>query len=364
MPHFILTFIGITIIPDLLIYWFFLRQIHSPWMILHWLPLLAMVVLAVPFALTLNQNILRVAFIIFVCLTIPKIIFLLSCWAGRAISLSLAALTLVVLVIAVSWGWRHVVVKRVVLPLSGLPVAFNDYKIVHISDLHLGTYTWSSKTVQEIVARTNALKPDLIVFTGDIINISPDELEPFTQILCQLHARDGVYSILGNHDYCTYLHLPDSARTEEVRRLQDMERAMGWTLLLNENRLITHAGDTLAVVGVENDSNPPFPQRGDLPRATAGIPDNAYSILLSHDPTHWRRKVLSTTDIPVMFAGHTHGTQFRIGTFSPAAFIYKEWGGVYREQGRILSVSTGAGSNVPCRLGAWPEIVETILVQE
>ena len=131
---------------------------------------------------------------------------------------------------------------------------------------------------------------------------------------------------------------------------------MGWQLLLNENRLIVRGNDSIAIIGVENDGKPPFPAMGDLPRATSGT-DRLFKLLLSHDPSHWRRKVLPDTDIQLTLSGHTHAMQFRLGGFSPSAWIYPEWGGLYTENGRGLYVNMGIGSvMIPYRFGAWPEI--------
>ncbi len=308
----------------------------------------------------LNQDLVRVIFVFIMCILMPALIYLIFCWAPRWISVTLASLTAIACIVGVTWGWRHVVIKNVTLNISTLPESFKGYNIVQLSDLHLGTYAWAPNTVREIVDKVNALNPDLIVFTGDIVSFNPDELEPFLDILSELKAKDGVFSIMGNHDYISYRGLSAKEQAKEIKRLQDMERSMGWTLLLNENQLITRGQDTLAIVGVENDGIPPFPELGDLPRATKGV--NGCAILLSHDPTHWRRKVLDQTDIPLTLSGHTHGTQFKIGKFSPASLVYDEWGGLYStEDERYLYVSTGAGSNIPIRLGAWPEIVNITL---
>ena len=176
-------------------------------------------------------------------------------------------------------------------------------------------------------------------------------------ILSQLKAKDGVISIMGNHDYCYY----DKKATPEeldsrIIELQQKQRDMGWDLLLNENRIIVRDGQTLAIVGVENDSKPPHPARGDLAKAMEGVPEDAYVILLSHDPSHWRREVVPTTDIPITLSGHTHAMQFKIGSISPAQLIYDDWGGRFDEDEQMLYVNVGTGSNVPFRFGAWPEI--------
>lgn len=211
--------------------------------------------------------------------------------------------------------------------------------------------------VAEIVDKVNAFHPDAIFFTGDLVNSSPKEVSMFIPILAGMKAKDGVFSILGNHDYCEYRSYtaPDSPE-RNLAELIRTECSMGWTVLLNEHHLLHRDNDSIALIGVENDGEPPFPSRADLRKATRGLDGNIYKILLSHDPSHWRRAVLPDTDIHLTLSGHTHALQLKIGGFSPALWKYPEWGGLYREGARLLHVSTGVGSNVAFRLGAWPEI--------
>ena len=178
------------------------------------------------------------------------------------------------------------------------------------------------------------------------------------QLAGGLRARDGVVSILGNHDYMSYHDWPsEAARQANLAQLVRRQRDMGWRLLLNDNVVVRRGADSIAIVGVENDGLPPFPQRGDLTRAQRGVEQAGFKVLLSHDPTHWRRSVLSTTDIDLTLSGHTHGMQLKIGGFSPASWFYDEWGGFYYDGGRALHVSLGAGEVLmPFRLGAWPEV--------
>ena len=255
-------------------------------------------------------------------------------------------------------GYKKIHSTQVSFSSPSIPAAFDGYRIVQLSDLHLGTIHGQPELARRIVDSVNAQRPDLIAFTGDLVNYNAAELTEFEAILSRLRATDGVVSVMGNHDYMLYYAWPsDQARQANVRQLQDRQRAMGWRLLLNENHVIRRGADSIAVVGVENDGRPPFPSRGDLVKAHAGLGSSCFKVLLSHDPTHWRRRVLPETDIPLMLAGHTHGMQFKIGSFSPAAWFYPEWGGIYREGDRALHVSLGTGEVLlPFRLGAWPEI--------
>ena len=286
-------------------------------------------------------------------------------WSGRAakgVRWAGAAVALVVFLglgYGFTLGFRHLVVKKVEFASPDVPAAFSGYTIVQLSDLHLGTLAGHPAVVDAIVDSVNAQHPDLICFTGDLVNYHADELRQFEPTLRRLRARDGVVSIMGNHDYACYFRFATSADSlADIHRLQNRERAMGWRLLLNENIVVHRAADSIAIVGVENDGRPPFPALADLPRAQKGLKPTCFRILLSHDPTHWRRAVVPTTSIPLTLSGHTHGMQFRIGSFSPAAWFYSEWGGLYTAtSGQKLHVSLGVGEVLlPFRFGAWPEI--------
>ncbi len=255
-------------------------------------------------------------------------------------------------------GYRHIIIKEYTYANNNIPRGFDGYRIVQVSDLHLGTLSGHKEVVRAIVDSINACRADLVVFTGDIVNYHAEEMTPFMPILQNIRAHDGVIAIMGNHDYAQYYKWPSPADSlADIHRLQDNERHMGWDLLLNENRVLRRGTDSLAIVGVENDGRPPFPALADLPRAQKGLQDSCFKILLSHDPTHWRRNVIPETDIPLMLAGHTHGMQFKIGKFSPASWFYKEWGGEYVEGEQTLYISLGTGEvMLPFRLGAWPEI--------
>ena len=238
-----------------------------------------------------------------------------------------------------------------------LPAAFDGYRIAHISDLHLGTYGRDTAFVHRFVGRVNALRPDAVLFTGDLVNVSAAEAEPYVGLLARLSAPDGVTSVLGNHDYCEYGRY---ATRDGALRQRDMvveyEREMGWQLLRDSSVVVRRGADSIALIGVENTGRPPFPARGNLKKAMCGLQEGIFKILLTHDPSHWRSEVLPATDIDLTLSGHTHAVQLRIGGFSPARWVYPEWGGLYVEGGRALHVSVGVGGTVPFRLGAWPEI--------
>lgn len=254
-------------------------------------------------------------------------------------------------------GWRHFQVREVTFSAPDLPPAFDGYRIVQFSDLHVGTFAGHSETVKRIVELINTQEADAVVFTGDLVNHRADELDGVEHLLAAIRAKDGVYSVLGNHDYGMYLRWDsEEAREANMESLKRREAAMGWRMLNNEHVLLRRSGEAIALVGVENDGNPPFPQRGDLTKALRGT-EGLFKILLSHDPTHWRREVLPRSDVRLTLSGHTHAMQFMVGGHTPATWFYPESHGMYTEGDRSLYVNIGLGEvMLPFRFGAWPEI--------
>ncbi len=258
------------------------------------------------------------------------------------------------------WGRFNEKVTTLTLNFDSLPEAFQDYRIVHISDLHLDGWTGHESKMTEIVDKINALNPDAIFITGDLVSLSEKELVPFIPILKSLKAKDGVFSILGNHDYMPYNRSwSQTKRMEHLQKLTDMQRKdLGWHLLANESHIIKKGNDSIAILGSENQSMGVHSvvRRGNLNQAMNGT-DSMFRILLTHDPTHWRGEVLGKTNIPLTLSGHTHGGQVGIpGLFFVSAFIYKEHAGLYQENNQTLYVNTGIGGTMPMRVGAPPEI--------
>ena len=238
-----------------------------------------------------------------------------------------------------------------------VPESFNDYKIVQISDLHLHSFKGRSKTLQKFVDVINEQNADVVVFTGDLVSYGPWELDGLDTILSKIKARDGVYSVLGNHDYSAYSNFPDSVQWKYVEELKSRQRDMGWNLLLNENVNIVRDEDTISLIGVENIStHRAFLSYGNLQNAMRGA-DGEYKILLSHDPTHWELEVKDNPEIDLMLSGHTHAMQFSIFGWSPSSFIFKEVAGLFRHENQYLYVNIGLGETVmKARIGTKPEI--------
>lgn len=248
-------------------------------------------------------------------------------------------------------------VRQVEYRSSRLPKGFDGFRIVQISDLHLGSFTLQPAIIRRMVERVNALDSQLILFTGDIVNRRSSELEPFLPILSQLKASHGVYAVLGNHDYGTYYHWPSpQAERDNLLHLKQMEAQMGWTLLNNEHRFIRSGSDSIALLGVENEGEPPFPQYGNLPCALQGAGEG-FKLLMSHNPTHWRREVLPESDVDLTLSGHTHAMQCILGGRSLSELKYPEWHGFYYEGSRALYVNIGIGYvGFSFRFNAPPEI--------
>ena len=210
--------------------------------------------------------------------------------------------------------------------------------------------------------RTDALRSQACRFgvrnIADLVSGTHEEMDGLTPILQKLSAKDGVFSVMGNHDYAPYIEMDDSLREKEISVLQERVRGeLAWVLLLNQNRVIKRGNDSIAIAGVENQSYSftRHLQYGDLKKALKGV-DGVFTVLLSHDPTHWRAEILPETGVPLTLSGHTHAAQIKIFGFTPASWVFKETDGLYEEDGRYLYVNIGLGGVVPFRLGATPEI--------
>lgn len=254
-------------------------------------------------------------------------------------------------------------IKDITVELPHLPEQFEGYRIVQISDLHVGTYGSNKKYLEKVVEKINSLNPDLIVFTGDIVNRRSSELRPFISTLAKLHASDGVYSILGNHDYGDYSDWKSPQLKEEnLENLKKMQESMGWNLLLDQTVHLTRDSAQIALIGVENIGDPPFKQYGSLERAYPQSRDNKEcKILLTHNPAHWVNKIADNPkeNIDLTLSGHTHAMQLTVGRWSPAKWVYPTWGGLYVDKSKEhkLYVNIGLGSvGMPMRIGATPEI--------
>ena len=256
-------------------------------------------------------------------------------------------------------GFEELEVRQVEYVSSELPLAFDGYRIVQFSDAHVGTFKNSRKwMMKRAVDVMNAQQADAIVFTGDLQNLHPEELEQHIPVLSCLHAHDGVFSILGNHDYSIYVDVDSVTREQYNMKTQQLFRQTGWTLLMNEHRVIRRGADSIVIAGMENwGSKLRMPRRGDVGKTLEGVNDSTFVVMLSHDPTAWREKILPECRAQLTLSGHTHGGQFSLFGWSPVAWSYDEWEGTTYEGERALHVSTGLGGLIPFRLGMPAEIV-------
>lgn len=261
-------------------------------------------------------------------------------------------------------GWKRLELKHITFTSPDLPPYFDGYRLVQITDFHLGSFPPSNDFVQKVVDATNNEEPDMILFTGDLVNNQASEVEPYLDTLRQLHASDGIYSIWGNHDYCEYGNNHSIGALKRNRRmLYGYQESLGWHQLMNEHHVVSHGMASIAIIGVENPGQPPFTNRSNLKKAMKGLNPDMFKILLSHDPHHWRREVVGKK-IQLTLAGHTHAGQLKIGKWTPARMAFKEWGGAYRIGEQMLYVSSGIGGSFSFRLGAWPELTVITLKRD
>ena len=252
---------------------------------------------------------------------------------------------------------------RVPLTFPNLPDAFKGLRIVQISDVHSGSFT-NKEGVQKGIQKIMELKPDLILFTGDLVNNKHDEMLPYMDIFSQLKAPLGVYSIFGNHDYGDYVNWgSQDEKRSNVESLKQIHARMGWRLLWDEHVAIEKDGQQIGLIGIQNWSAlGNFPKYGSLSKAYAGAEKYPFKILMSHDPTHWDAEVRPKfSDIDLTLSGHTHGFQFGVEIpgfrWSPVQYVYNQWGGLYKEGSQVIYVNRGFGFiGYPGRVGILPEI--------
>jgi uncharacterized protein len=275
--------------------------------------------------------------------------------------LTLSTLPMVGASFAIISGMHDYRIRKQTIHLPNLPKSFDGIRIAQLSDIHSGTF-YNPKAVLGGVEMLLGEKPDLVFFTGDLVNDTAGEMKDYTSIFSKIKAPLGVYSVLGNHDYGDYVRWESiESKRQNLKNLIQLQRDMGWRLMLNEHQLIEQSGDKLAIIGIENWGTK-FVKYGKLAQAKVGTQEAAVKLLLSHDPSHWDAEVRPQhPDIDIAFAGHTHGMQLgiEIGNFrwSPVQYVYEQWAGLYQKQHQYLYVNRGFGCLVfPGRLGILPEI--------
>ena len=279
------------------------------------------------------------------------------------LGLGIAAIPFGALLYGMYSGKYNFKVLKYDLEFDDLPDAFDGYRITQISDVHSGSFD-NRKKIEYAIGLINKQQSDVLIFTGDMVNNKAEEMLPWKDLFTTLNAPEGKFSILGNHDYGDYVdwETPE-AKAQNLQDLIDLQKEMGFDLLLNESRYLQKGDDRIAVVGVENWGRGGFKKAGDLKKAVNNIDKNDFKILLSHDPSHWEDVVINDDlHYHLTLSGHTHGMQFGIeipGWFkwSPVKWRYKYWAGIYKELGQYINVNRGFGFlGYPGRVGIWPEI--------
>lgn len=408
----ILFFIILIVLPDVWIDYHFLRTRRSlvVWKrLLWWIPCMLMLIFTCWLAaqdgfIPHNKVWIDIYLWLLGIFVIPKAICALCSFVGwlfnhrrgarSLVTVAIGSLLAVCSAILYAYGslvgFNNLEVRHVELWYSDLPEAFDGYRLVHVSDLHVGTYSGSRrKMLQKTVDSIIAQKPDIICFTGDLQNVVPEEVEEVSGILSQMK---NTYSVLGNHDYADYALFREARNVEHgtsnvdglrvgepyglgirgaqiVERMKEVQRSMlGYDLLDNESRRITRDSSSIYIVGTGNYSKPPRKQGqrsidySDINRAMHGVPNNAFVIMLQHNPQAWDDIILPLSNKhkptpQLTLSGHTHGGQIGIGSIRPTRLTYPEDAGLYQQNGRCLYVTSGVGGLVPMRLGVPPEIV-------
>ena len=306
----------------------------------------------------------------FFAIIVPKALGMVVYGIGRWFKRRWAAgcaFAVAALVFGVMW-WGALItpstleVREVELEFDRLPDAFDGYRIVQWSDAHLGTYNGHTAIVENQINTINSLHPDMICFTGDLVSRETNEAEPYREILSRLHAPDGVFSVLGNHDYDDYVKWDDeNDKVADRKALCDLQTGIGWRLLNDDYVLIKRDSAQIVLIGTENYGDRVGEKRGSLVKAYSGLKDGNFKIQLQHNPYAWRANTLTNSNIDLMLAGHTHAWQIMLTLgnwrWSPACLHYPEWGGAYNEGDRWLYVNIGTGMvGPPMRIGATPEI--------
>ena len=370
----------VTLLPDIYMYRRYVkRRLGNVWArMAWWLPTLLIMVSTIGVSLTRdfaphNLTLFNTYRFITALVVLPKLTFVLCSLAGRLarrmlklrrnlgnyVGLVLVLAELYILFHGTMVGTDRLNVRQVTIEFDDLPKAFDGYRIAQFTDVHLGSM--KDELMLRAVTAIDDMRPDLIVFTGDIQNMGPDELPRFAQTLKRLKAKDGVMSVLGNHDYSRYVNLPPDEALRNERLTRDFETSVGWQLLLNDNRIVRRGSDSIVIAGGENDGRPPFPAKADLKKAMRGIDAKSFVVMLQHDPSAWRRHILPETNAQLTLSGHPHGGQISLFGLRPTELVGKEDDGLYVEGKRKLFVSTGLGGFIPFRFYMNPEVVEITL---
>ena len=373
-------FVFMILLPDVYIYrrWVRPRLCGRRWMALIWwmqtaLMLAATCLLAMTRDFTPHpQTPLNIYLWVLGVFIMPKFLLMVADWAGRVlrnfmkgkrnwgipVGVALGALSAYITIYGSTVGFNKFEVNRVEYASADLPDGFDGYRIALWSDAHVGNYTGKDAYVlRNAIDSLNAMNPDVIFFLGDLQNVGPDEIEECLPELSRLSAPDGIFSILGNHDYSKYQGGTREEKLANEARTQDLQRQMGWRLLMNEHTLLRHGGDSIVLAGMEGNGEDGMDHGFAIWEKTVeGIPQGVFTIMLAHDPFAWRKYVLPYTQSQLTLSGHTHGGQVRLLGMTTTV-MFPEDDGMYERDGKHLYVSRGLGALIPLRFNVTGEVV-------
>ena len=344
--------------------------------LLWWLPSVLMVAYSIAIASTRNfvpdeMMFINVYMMLVGLVVMPKMLFALcsgiGCLVcrythrrrnyGNIIWLPFAAGAIYIIMYGFIVGFGKLEVKHLDLYFDDLPEAFEGYRIVHFSDAHVGSFQYDKKSIlQRDIDSINAQKADMVVFTGDIQNMQPDELLPVMPLLSKVKAKDGVYSVLGNHDYSIYIDATEDVKKANIKATVDRELQMGWTVLRNDNRVIRRNADSLVIAGEENGGRKPSPKLADLEKSLHGVGKGAFIVMLQHDPNVWQEKIVPDGRVQLTLSGHTHAGQVSVFGLRFTQLTAHNDYGLYNQGLQQLYVTSGLGGVVAMRFGATAEI--------
>jgi len=379
-------FLLMILLPDLYLYRRYVGRRRPLWVkIVWWLATVVMLTYTMMLYMERDftptpQTSLNFYLILLGVFTIPKVLLTLTTWIGdrlcrrnsprrkwgTGVGIMLGMMCVYATIYGFTLGFSKFEVNCVDYYSKQLPASFDGYRIAVFSDIHVASYSGDDQqTLKAAIDSINAMNADLIVFLGDIQNKLPDELTEHAGILSSLKARDGVLSVMGNHDYALYTELDSLQEMKNILKTEDMQRSFGWKLLLNENVTIHRGADSIFVAGMEgNDETRQTFGVASAEKSMEGIPQGSFTVMLVHNPQEWRKRVLPLTEAQLTLSGHTHGGQVGIPGFRPTMLTYSEDSGMYEEGGRHLLVSKGLGGLIPMRFGVTGEVVLMTLHRE
>ena len=372
-------YLFLILIPDLYLDWRYWRHKYQVGgRLMRWLPSIVLTAYTIALALMKkfipdNPGILYIYLVLLVLFAVTKAAFMLCSITGlgfcrlfktkknfgNLVGLLCVPVIWYILFYGIFIGFNKLEVNRHTYTSPALPETFDGYKIVLFSDAHVGSYTERNEEVlKRAIDSINAQQPDLIVFVGDLQNTQPQDIYRHIDVLSSLKAKDGIYSILGNHDYGDYICGNTARKVANCRETISLERQFGWTVLQNEHRNISRDKSSIVIAGMENDGDGiKFPQKGDVIKTLKDVKEGTFILMLEHDPSAWRRKIIPDGRAQLTLSGHTHKMQFSIFGWCPMTIYQKEVNGWYQEGGQSLFVTAGLGGLIPFRFGSTGEIV-------